>query len=250
MFTSDRSGRDEIWVSEVDGSNPVQLTSLSSPRWCGNPRWSPDGDRILFSIGLEGLGLWNIWVVSSEGGAARPLTSGQSINQYANWSRDGERFYFTSNRGGQFDVWKVRLDGGDPVQVTTSGGANAIESVDGEWLFYIKDHNPAWETSLWRVPLRGGVEEKVLESVMRSYFVGEEGIFFISQTHPEHGRSTSPADAYLQLYRFESRQSEVIAPVHTAWKSQGLSVSPDGRSFLFTDAVQEGGDLVMLEDFQ
>ena len=39
----------------------------------------------------------------------------------------------------------MRTDGGDPVQITTSGGANAIESVDGEWLFYIKDHSPEFE---------------------------------------------------------------------------------------------------------
>ena len=127
-------------------------------------------------------------------------------------------------------MWKVRLGGGDPVRVTTTGGANPTESVDGEWLFYFKDHSPVWETSLWRMPARGGQEEKVLESVMRSYFVVETGIYFVSQTHPEHGRGASNEDGYLQLYRFESRESEVLAPVNIGWKSQGLSVSPDGRS--------------------
>jgi Tol biopolymer transport system component len=249
-FSSDRSGDFEIWVSELDGSKPVQLTSLSSSSagLCSDPRWSPDGDQILFAAVREGLRY--IWVVSSEGGAARPLTSGQSIDLQANWSRDGEWVYFTSNRGDQFDVWKVRFDGGDPFQVTTTGGANATESVDGEWLFYIKDPSPTWETSLWRIPARGGPEEKVLETIIRSYFVAEDGIFFISQTHPIHGRDSSYSDAYLQLYRFESRESEVIAAVKMGWKSEGLSVSADGRSFLFTDAVQEAGDLVMLEDFQ
>ena len=242
-FRSQRSGSRECWTCESDGSNPVQLTSLSS---CRNPQWAPDGRRIVFEHGTRGLE--DIWVVDSEGGAARPLISGPSADIQANWSRDGEWVYFTSDRGGQFDVWKVRTDGGDPVQLTTTGGANPIESVDGEWLFFIEDHFPEWETGLWRVPVPGGQEEKVLESVFRSYVVVGKGIYFFSATHP----SVEPSEShlYLQFYRFATREIEVIAQVKRGWKDQGFSVSPDGRSFLFTDSVRAGSDLVMLEDFQ
>ena len=244
-FASNRSGRFEVWSSDRDGSNPVQLTSMSFP-WCSSVHWSPDGHRILFTaIDAESS---DIRVVDSEGGGARALVSGPSDDLEANWSRDGESIYFTSNRSGQFQVWNVRPGGGDPVQVTTSGGANGIESVSGEWLFYIKDHFPEWETSLWKVPVHGGREEKVLESVMRNYVPMEDGIFFFSQTHPTH--APDPSDAYLQFHRFGSRETEVIARVEMGYKDHGLSVSPDGRSFLFTDEVRSGSDLVMLEDFQ
>ena len=47
-FTSNRSGNDEIWVCDSDGSNAQQLTSLGTGN-CGGPRWSPDGERIAFS---------------------------------------------------------------------------------------------------------------------------------------------------------------------------------------------------------
>ena len=244
-FASNRSGRFDVWSSDRDGSNPAQLTSMSFP-WCSSVRWSPDGHRILFTaiVGESS----DIRVVDAEGGAPRALTSGPSDDLEANWSRDGESIYFTSNRGGQFQVWKVRAGGGDPDQVTTSGGANGIESVSSEWLFYIKDHFPEFETSLWRVPVHGGQEEKVLESVMRNYVVVEEGIFFFSQTHQAFGHN--PSEAYLQFYRFESRETEVIEQVEMSYKDHGLSVSPDGRSFLFTDEVRSGSDLVMLEGFQ
>ena len=86
-FSSNRSGDGEIWISKRDGSNPVQLTSVSAG-FCHNPRWSPDGDRILFAAVREGLR--DIWTVSSEGGAARSVTSGRSVDIQANWSRDGE----------------------------------------------------------------------------------------------------------------------------------------------------------------
>ena len=246
---SNQSGAYEIWRSNRDGSQPVRLTSMSS-KWCANIRWSPDGGRIVFNAFTAiGGSPQNIWAVDSEGGAARLLIGGGSSEDlYPNFSRDGEWVYFTSDRNGQFDVWKLRADGGDLVQVTNTRGANGIESVDGEWLFYIKEHFPEWETSLWRVPVQGGQEEKVLESVMRNYVVVEEGIYFISQTHPTLAPSESRA--YIQFYRFATRQTEAIAKVQRGWKDQGFSVSPDGRSFLFTDNVRTGSDLVMLEDFQ
>ncbi len=244
-FNSNRSGMDACWASESDGSNAVQLTSRPG---CRAPRWSPDGRSIMYSA--FGEGSEDIWVVDSEGGGARPVISDPSEDLQASWSRDGEWIYFTSNRSGQYAVWKVPTDGGDPVQVTTTWGAKPIESIDGEWLYYIKDQMPEWETSLWRMPIQGGRDEKVLESVMVSFVVVEEGIYFISQTHPTLGPHPSSLDTYLQFYRFETREKAVIAEIQMAWKAQGLSVSPDGRSFLFSDSVREGSDLVMLEDFQ
>ena len=41
-FASSRSGSSEIWVSDVDGSNPAQLTAFGAPH-NGSPCWSPDG---------------------------------------------------------------------------------------------------------------------------------------------------------------------------------------------------------------
>ena len=98
------------------------------------------------------------------------------------------------------------------------------------------------------MPARGGREEKMLESVMRSYFVDETGIYFVSQTHPSLG--PSQANTYLQFQRFATSEVEVIAELTSGWKDQGFSISPDGRSFLFSDPVSDGSDLVMLEDFQ
>ena len=208
-FASNQSGAYEIWRSNRDGSKPVRLTSMSS-RWCANIRWSPDGGRIVFNaFTAVGAGPQNIWAVDSEGGAAQPLIGGgSSEDSYPNFSRDGKWIYFTSNRGGRFDVWKVSTGGGDPVQVTTARGANGIESVDGEWLFYIKDHFPEWETSLWRIPVQGGQEERVLESVMRHYVVVEEGIYFFSQTHPSLGRRNyTRSCSFTGSQRVKSRSS-------------------------------------------
>src|SRR5262249_25406163 len=47
LFESNRSGHDEIWVSDIDGANAAALTAYAGPI-TGSPRWSPDGARIAF----------------------------------------------------------------------------------------------------------------------------------------------------------------------------------------------------------
>ena len=131
-FTSDRSGNLEIWVSESDGSNPVQLTAFAGTRTAGAPRWSPDGRRIAFDSGSPDS--FDIYVIDAEGGAPRKLIAGACVRP--SWSRDGRWIYFGSAFPGANQIWKIPAEGGRAVQVTRSGGLEAFESRDGKTLYF------------------------------------------------------------------------------------------------------------------
>ena len=81
-----------------DGTNAVQVTSLGGPP-CGTPRWSPDGERIVFDSSLN-RGQWGIYVVAASGGRPVALTDASSLNAIPSWSHDGKWIYFCSDRGG------------------------------------------------------------------------------------------------------------------------------------------------------
>ena len=129
-FCSDRTGSDEIWVSDAAGSNLVQLTSLGGPM-AGTSRWSPDGRRIAFD------GDWGIHVIDVDGGRSRRVAS-DTLGVVPSWSRDGRWIYFASTRTGRSEVWKVPAAGGQAVQITKRGGFAAFESQDGKSLYYAK----------------------------------------------------------------------------------------------------------------
>ena len=178
-FYSNRSGNDEIWVCNRDGSAAVQVTSLGGPS-CGTPRWSPDGEQIAFDSSPDGH--WDIFVVGANGGKPRRLTNQPSFESVPCWSRDGKWIYFCSDRGGTYQIWKMPLQGGEAMQVTSRGGFAAFESPDGKFLYYTKSEEG--KEGLWRMPAAGGEETQVIDSVIvnRAFSVIDDGIYFLTGT--------------------------------------------------------------------
>jgi Tol biopolymer transport system component/DNA-binding winged helix-turn-helix (wHTH) protein len=234
-FESDRSGVEEIWVSDHEGSNAVQLTSFGEG-WSGTPRWSPDGRTIAFDRSQAG-GRWAIYVISSQGGKPRSVVQDPFNNTIPSWSRDGRWIYFTSGRMGRLEIFKINASGGPVVQVTKHGGVAATESPDGSELYY----NKTGETGgLWKMPVQGGAEQKILDSVYdRNYFVTARGIYFET-------RKLSSAQA--RYFDFGSRRITRIASYRGG--CPGLAVSPDERWLLVAPIDLVAGDLMLVENFR
>jgi hypothetical protein len=60
----------------------------------------------------------------------------RSADNVQSFSRDGKWLYFSSNRGGPFEMWRVATAGGEPEQVTHISGFVAFESLDGSEIYY------------------------------------------------------------------------------------------------------------------
>jgi Tol biopolymer transport system component/DNA-binding winged helix-turn-helix (wHTH) protein len=239
-FNSNRTGPAEIWLADPDGSNAVQLTSMVATTGAldaGSPRWSPDGRLIAFAANLGGH--HQIYVIPVEGGKPRCLTPDPSNNPVPSFSQDGKWIYFSSNRGGEYEIWKVPVVGGEPVQVTHNTGYVPIESPDGAYVYYTQ--TPGAPSALWRLPTAGGQPVKVLDGVVqRAFAVIEKGVYYIDRPAGE---------ARLQFYDFATGKTTTVArnlgDVHLY-----LTVSPDGRTILYSRMDYSPNDLVLVEGFR
>jgi Tol biopolymer transport system component len=185
-FASTRSGVEEIWIANADGSNPVQVTSMGGPL-CSNPRWSPDGLTILLNAHREGSS--DLYLLRPDSGDLRRITDHPAEELEARWSRDGRTIYFGSNRTGRFEVWKMPAAGGASVRITQGGGMTATESPDGRFLYYAK--HDAQPTEIWRVPVSGGEERSVVDGVSYSvnFVVANRGLYFVAVGDAPHKTS-------------------------------------------------------------
>ncbi len=233
-FASTRSGDAEIWVSDPDGSNAVQLTSMGAlETQC--PHWSPDGQSIAFSSNPEGE--FDIYVVPAAGGKPRRLTSHPAIDIATSFSRDGKWIYFSSMRSGDYRVWKMPVDGGDAIQVTPNQGTQAFEAPDGS-LYYLA---ASIVSPVWRLPPSGGEPNKVLDGVVWFNFVlVGNGAYYIDRHEGE---------TRLQYLNFATGQSTTVAR-NLGEVGAWLTASPDGKTILFTRVDSSTDDLMLVENFR
>ena len=238
-FVSQRSGTDEIWTCDDDGSKAVQLTSFGGAEVYG-ASWSPNSQNIAFTAVQKGM-KDDVYVISANGGAPRRLTTHPAEDKWPYWSHDGKWLYFTSTRSGREEIWKMPSSGGEAVQITRNSGHMPEESADGKFLYYMKGWPRA--VSVWRASVDGNQEAKVLDSVHRDglWTVGKEGIYFF-RTPDKMGHSD------ICFHEFTTGQTRKILTIQRP--VYHIAVSPDGRTILYPQFDEIGSDLVLVENFR
>ena len=120
------------------------VEDLLKVRRVGDPQVSPDGNRVVFTIGDVN---WDankvvtqIYIMSTEGGSMKQLTNGSGSATSPRWSPDGKRIAYVT--GGQ--VWTMESDGDHKDQVTTiaTNAAGPVWSPDGKWIAFGSDVYP------------------------------------------------------------------------------------------------------------
>ena len=154
--------------------------------WLRYPSISPDGKNVAFSYKGD------IYIVDSQGGEARQLTSNASYDYSPIWSPDGKSLAFASDRYGNFDIFTVSPDGGVPFRVTTHSAKETpwTFTPDGKRiLFSACIQDPAASalfpknsmTELYSVSIDGGRYEQVLATPAEEVSFMGKGISFVYQ---------------------------------------------------------------------
>jgi Tol biopolymer transport system component/predicted Ser/Thr protein kinase len=159
-----------LWTAGADGSD-LRKVDGTPPLYYGLPRgpaFSPDGSQIAFfhaEAGPNG----DLWVLPSEGGTARRLTSDLREGGWPVWRPDGEAIIYSSTRAGSRTLWQVPVDGGEPVALTTGAGEDDQPeiSADGRQVAYTNVRN-TWDLRVRN--LAAGTERSLLQRGVEMQF--------------------------------------------------------------------------------
>lgn len=149
-------GTHRIWIADKLGQNAQQLSSDTTEEMRHvRPRWSPDGTRIVFQ-NVEGT-KFNVRVVDVAQRKLQWVTNDLFNNLNPVWSQSGKFIYFSSDRGGGYNVWRVQFSGdgvaASSAQQITTGAGQDVElamSADGKRLaLSILKQN----ADIWKLPV-------------------------------------------------------------------------------------------------
>jgi Tol biopolymer transport system component len=141
--------RFSLVVADADGSHPVRIVREAGTGAAGpdliDLSWSPDGSMIAYSgrVVERGVARRTILIVNADGSGK--LTAVEGLWVSASWSPDGKRLLVLgfphAGHEGQFDLYTIRPDGSDPMQLTDDA---AVE------------HEPSWSPDGSRIVFASG----------------------------------------------------------------------------------------------
>lgn len=199
---------------------------------------SPMGGSVLFDL------LGDLFVVPLQGGPARRLTTGVAWDTDARFSPDGSKILFSSDRGGNEELWEMDADGTDARQLT--------ESEDARWTDGVYAPEPGWflgrkrtvdtrsigVQELWLLHREGGKGVK-LTTVEQDPHAGEaqfskDGRYvYFSTRSRRFDYDDDPHNGLWQIARYDRVLDERVTVTDLQEGAARPAISPDGRTMAF-----------------
>lgn len=125
-------------VMDADGENAKTITEVAGSIF--SPTWSPDGNRIAYSVQRD-KSYPVIYVQSVSGGGATPLTPFPGSNLSPSFSPDGSKILFSSSFEGSADIYEMSASGGQPRRLTNwpSSEVQPSYAPDGKSFVFVSD---------------------------------------------------------------------------------------------------------------
>ena len=142
-----------VWLVFLSGGS-LAAAEIKGLAW---PGLSPDGRTLAF----EWLG--DLWMGPVEGGVATRVIESPAKEAYPQFTPDGKRLVFSSERTGSTQIWSSDLEGGDLRQHSHHTEGNVLEAVSWDGDFAIARGERAESgyrpTRLLRVNLKDDARE-------------------------------------------------------------------------------------------
>lgn len=249
VFTSNRSGYEEVWVQKLDGRSLQQITRFSGAGIPFDASWSPDGTSIVMAVRTAGA--TNLFTYTFTSGNLRQLTSGTDDLISPLYSKDGQYIYCSSNAEGATRIWRVAADGSGKPEHMYGDVAEYFQQSDNGQYLYFADSGAALRM------LRRNIQSGALDIV----YQGDRKLYSPS-AFVVHGNTL-----YMMVATSTTNVADLIAldlihgKTKTIWRLDGvvkdiaagipilmggIAVSPVDNSFVIPEMRHSSTDIYLL----
>jgi Tol biopolymer transport system component len=186
VFSSPRGGLSSLWRIRASGGTPRRVSGIGE--YAFNPSISRQGDRLTYVYRRSDRNIWRAPGPYSQAtdGSHLKLIASTRDDISPQFSPDGKKIVFVSDRSGSREIWVCDSDGQNPVQLTNYGGSHtgtARWSPDGKQISF--DSRPEGQADIFTVSADGGRPRRITtgdsEDVASSWSADGRWIYFGSR---------------------------------------------------------------------
>jgi len=231
IFSSGETGQAGMYRIPVDGSGaPTRIDSLGDG--VSEPVLSASSRRLAFTRTFRSAGIWRL-DMESKGNPPKQLIASSSFRDvFPQYSPDGKKVAFYSNRTGANQIWTANADGSQPVQLTSMTGTTTGTprwSPDGQWISFDSNTGGRWQ--IYVVNASGGkpvpMTSGEMTNVVASWSRDGRWIYFTS-------KRSGTAEVW-KIHSPGAAGSSNEPPIQVTRHGGTSSLeSPDGKTLYFT----------------
>src|SRR5581483_8909384 len=188
VFSSGRTGGQNLWwvptTSGLGKTTPKRLAGIGEN--ASEANFSRDGRHLVYSQFFEDANIWRVLLGSNRSVRVQDkVISSTQYDSSPQFSPDGRKVTFRSNRAGNHEIWISDRDGGNAFQLTNFGGpltGTPRWSPDGRWVAF--DSRPEGQPDIYKIAAEGGPPQRMTdepsEDVVPSWSRDGTWIYFAS----------------------------------------------------------------------
>jgi Tol biopolymer transport system component/serine/threonine protein kinase len=184
VFSSGRTGGYALWATPARGGTPWRIPGLGSG--AAEASFSPDGRYLAYAQSFLDTNLWRMQLAGETTvTGTRKLAASSVDDSSPQYSPDGRRIAFRSDRSGYHEIWVCDSEGSQATQLTHLNGPPAGTprwSPGGRWISF--DSRPDGRAGIYVVSAAGGTPRRVTsgqaEDVAASWSRDGRWIYFAS----------------------------------------------------------------------
>lgn len=215
--------RQLAYVSFENNKSSIVLQNLrtgsrrvvaSEPGINGAPSFSPDGKKLVITLGGEE-GNLDIYTLDLRNRMKWRLTNHRAIDTEGSWSPDGKYIYFTSDRSGGPQVYRIDAEGGSPERITFEGSYNARPrlSPDGKKLAVLHNDRGNFRIGVMDLETKGLlILSRGSQDESPSFAPNSDTLIYATRVRGDGVLETVSADGQVRQ-KLESRQGDIREPV-------------------------------------
>ena len=249
VFTTDISGRSNLWKVNANGGWPIQLAQSDDRQY--SETWSPDGKWIVFQQDTAGNELWDIFAIPSEGGEAINLTNTPGIREEnPRWSPDGKTIAL-NRKPKEATVYDIALMDWATRKVTLLTHESTPDhlwqsvawSPDGRTLYANRLEVSFTDADIYAIDVASGNAMNLTshqgKSLNTASSVSRDGQKLLITSNARSG--------YQNVALLDVASKKIAWVTDTKWEASAGDFSPDGKRFTYTINADGRSD-VYLED--